>query len=50
MYKMDLDLDNIQCLLCHKANQTKSYIFNIHGVLNQFLDFFVLAFKIVEDS
>ena len=29
MYKEDLALDNLQWLICIKANQTKSYIFNI---------------------
>ena len=32
MYKKDLALKNLQCLICHKTqpNQTKSYIFNIY--------------------
>ena len=32
MYKEDLALNNLQWLICHKtkANQTKSYIFNIY--------------------
>ena len=34
MYKKDLALNNLQWLICHqiqlKANQNKSYIFNIY--------------------
>ena len=32
MDKVELALNNIQCLICHKTkpNQTKSYIFNIY--------------------
>ena len=32
MYKEDLALNNVQWFLCHKPNQTKSYIFNIYEV------------------
>ena len=28
MYKQDLALNELQCLICHKPNQTKSYIFS----------------------
>ena len=28
--KEDLALNNLQWLICHKTNQTKSYIFNIY--------------------
>ena len=28
--KEDLALDNLQKLICHKPNQSKSYIFNIY--------------------
>ena len=30
MYKQDLALNNLQSLICHKPNQTKSYIFDIY--------------------
>ena len=30
MYKEDLALNNLQWLICHKTQQTKSYIFNIY--------------------
>ena len=30
MYIKGLALNNLQWLICHKLNQTKSYIFNIH--------------------
>ena len=30
MYKKDLALNKLQWLICHKTNQTKSYISNIY--------------------
>ena len=29
-YKEDLALNNLQQMICHKTNQTKSYVFNIY--------------------
>ena len=31
MYKKALALNNLQWLICHKTNETKSYIFNIYA-------------------
>ena len=30
MYKEDLALNNLKCLICHKTHQTKSYIFDMY--------------------
>ena len=30
MYKEDLELNNLQWLICHKTQQTKLYKFNIY--------------------
>ena len=30
MHKKGLALNNLQWLICHKPNQTKSFIFNIY--------------------
>ena len=34
MYEQDLALNSLQWLICHKTNQTKSYIFKEELVLN----------------
>ena len=43
MFKEDLALNNLQWLICQKKKkkktQTKSFIFNIRGSLNNFLTF-----------
>ena len=47
--KIDLALNNLQRLICHKAQTNKQYPY-IRGAFSKFPEFFVQAFKIVIDS